>query len=143
MPCEWPQIDAGESEALLLELLDMPISFHRCLVPLTGKVTAALLLSYLLWNEDEARPDPAGWVTRPLDRLREETGLSKDELGSARRALRALGILEERRLGMPPRVEFRINRRRIAQLLVEQVGSARAPHPGPNAEDCPHGNLPH
>ena len=36
------------SPALLLEVFDAPITFHRCLVPITGGVTAALMLSKAL-----------------------------------------------------------------------------------------------
>ena len=30
---------------LLLQVFDLPVSFHRCLVPITGGVTPALMLS--------------------------------------------------------------------------------------------------
>ena len=32
---------------LLLEVFDIPVSFHRCLVPVTGGITSALMLSLL------------------------------------------------------------------------------------------------
>lgn len=110
-----------ETEALLLDLLDMPISFHRCFVALTGKVTAALLLSYLWWSGEEVDGDNDGWITKALDELRDETGLSRDELATARRILRELAILEERRHGMPAALAFRINHNRVAHLLTERV----------------------
>ena len=129
--------DRTDTEELLLELLDMPISFHRCFVGITGKVTAALLLSYLWWSTDEHGPSQDGWMPRPLDRIRDETGLSRDELASARHVLRALEILDDRRRGMPPVVEFRIDRDRVARLLLDHARNRRfssrmAPvtHPG-------------
>lgn len=129
--------DRTDTEELLLELLDMPISFHRCFVGITGKVTAALLLSYLWWSTDEPGPSQDGWMPRPLDRIRDETGLSRDELASARHVLRALDILDDRRRGMPPVVEFRIDRDRVARLLLDHARIRRhsnrmAPlaHPG-------------
>ena len=111
----------AETEALLLDLLDMPISFHRCFVALTGKVTAALLLSYLWWSGEEVENGHDGWVHKALDEIREETGLSKDELATARRILRELAILDERRHGMPPALAFRVNHDRVAHLLAEHV----------------------
>lgn len=117
-----------ETEELLLELLDMPISFHRCFVAISGKVTAALLLSYLWWAPDGADPEEDGWIARPLDTMREDTGLSRDELSSARRTLRELAILEERRRGMPPVVEFRVDRARVAQLLMDELRARQAAH---------------
>ena len=35
----------GITPQLLLEVFDIPVSFHRCLVPITGGVTSALMLS--------------------------------------------------------------------------------------------------
>jgi len=117
--------DRSETDDLLLELLDMPISFHRCFVAISGKVTAALLLSYLWWAADEAGSEAQGWFARPLDHIRDETGLSRDELCGARRILRERAILQDRRRGMPPVVEFRIDRARVARLLLDQVRSQR------------------
>lgn len=115
-----PDFSQPETEALLLDLLDMPISFHRCFVALTGKVTAALLLSYLWWSgEDDSHND--GWTSKALDEIRAETGLSKDELATARRILRELAVLDERRHGMPPALAFRVNQTRVAHLLTERV----------------------
>ena len=34
---------------LLLQVFDLPVSFHRCLVPITGGVTPALMLSQAIW----------------------------------------------------------------------------------------------
>jgi hypothetical protein len=47
-------LDDRLTEALLLDLLDMPISFHRCFIAITGRLTAALLLSHLWWVSEEA-----------------------------------------------------------------------------------------
>jgi DNA-binding transcriptional ArsR family regulator len=115
----------SETEDLLLELLDMPISFHRCFVAITGKVTAALLLSYLWWAANETGAEPEGWIARPLEHIRDETGLSRDELSGARRILRERAILEDRRRGIPPIVEFRIDRIRVAHLLLDQAHRQR------------------
>jgi hypothetical protein len=139
-----PHVDPPEMEALLFELLDMPISFYRCFVTLTGKVTAALLLSYLWWTEEEAGQESDNGIARPLQQIRDETGLSKEELGTARRVLRDLAILHERRHGIPPVVEFRLDRARVAHLLVQRVRARQAMPCSDGALDgsaC--GRLPH
>lgn len=41
---------AGITTDLLLEVFDLPVSFHRCLVPIAGGVTAALMLSQAIWT---------------------------------------------------------------------------------------------
>ena len=38
------------SAELLLEVFDMPVSFHRCLVPVAGGVAPALMLSQAIWT---------------------------------------------------------------------------------------------
>jgi DNA-binding transcriptional ArsR family regulator len=115
-------LDDRLTEALLLDLLDMPISFHRCFIAITGRLTAALLLSHLWWVSEEASAaEHEGWIVRSIEAIREETGLSRDELAGARRVLRDHGILTERRQGIPPTVAFRVNQARVAQLLIENA----------------------
>lgn len=120
--------DRPQTEELLLELLDMPISFHRCFVAITGKVTSALLLSYLWWSANDAGMESRDWIAMPLERIREDTGLSRDELSGARRSLRERGILDERRRGMPPVVEFHVDRARVAHLLMVRTSEQHATH---------------
>ena len=86
---------------LLLQILDLPVSFHRCLVPITGSVTAALLLSQAICNAQEADRTLSEWFSKSQDEWDEETGLSRWEQETARRALREAGFLEEQRFGMP------------------------------------------
>lgn len=137
------ELGVSGSEALLLEVLDMPINFHRCFVSITGKVTAALLLSYLWWSSDEAARAHDGWISRPLEEIRDDTGLSRDELATARRILRDLAFLEERRHGMPPELAFRVNRDHVAHAIVERVRSAQTGKVARTAAQHPAGRLPH
>ena len=93
---------------LLLQLFDLPVSFHRCLVPITGGVTAALMLSQAIWTTQELDPESEGWFSRSQDQWTEDTGLSRWEQETARRALRKAGFLEERRAGMPSKLWYRV-----------------------------------
>jgi hypothetical protein len=93
---------------LLLEVFDSPVSFHRCLVPVTGGVTAALMLSQAIWTTQSLEPASGGWFVRSQDQWTQETGLSRWEQETARRALRRSGLLEERRVGMPAKLWFRV-----------------------------------
>lgn len=128
MKAEFEEADPSEEDELLLELLDIPISFHRSFVTVTGRLTAALLLSYLWWPDEDERAGGARevWMTRPLDRIRDETGLTKDEISAARRVLRELEIVEERRFGVPPRVQFRVNHAHVSELLATKVRARAA-----------------
>ena len=104
---------------LVLEVFDLPITFHRCLVRVTGSVTAALMLSQAMaWTEPLA-PEAEGWFMRSQGDWAEETGLSRWEQETARRVLRNCGLLEERKMGIPARLWFRVNKPRLAATLRE------------------------
>jgi len=102
---------------LLLQILDLPVSFHRCLVPITGSVTAALLLSQAICTAQESDPSLNGWFSKSQDEWREETGLSRWEQETARRTLREAGFLEERRFGMPAKLWYRVCPERVWHAL--------------------------
>lgn len=103
--------------SLVLEVFDLPITFHRCLVGVTGSVTAALLLSQAMAWSEQLAPEVEGWFMRSQGDWTEETGLSRWEQETARRVLRNCGLLEERKMGIPARLWFRVNRPRLAAAL--------------------------
>ena len=98
----------GISDELLLAVFDMPVTFHRCLVPVAGGVTAALMLSQAIWLTDIVDPASDGWFMCSQEQWTKETGLTRWEQETARRALRRAGLLVERRLGMPAKLWFRV-----------------------------------
>ena len=54
-----PSIPPGLTAELLLDVFDLPISFHRCLVPVSGGVTSALMLSQAIWTAQAVDPTEA------------------------------------------------------------------------------------
>ncbi len=96
------------SPALLLDLYDEPIAFHRAHLRLTGSVTAALMLSYACHLAAELPEETRGWLRLSTTDWERETGLSRFEQEAARRLLRCRGLVEERRHGMPARLEIRV-----------------------------------
>ena len=108
---------------LLLQILDLPVSFHRCLVPITGSVTAALLLSQAICSAQEGDPTLNGWFRKSQDEWGEETGLSRCEQETARRLLREAGFLEERRSGMPAKLWYRVCPERVWRALQERAAA--------------------
>lgn len=108
---------SGITADLLLEVFDLPVSFHRCLVPITGGVTAALMLSQAIWTSQTIEPSDNGWFSRSQEQWTEETGLSRWEQETARRALRSAGFLEERRVGMPAKLWFRVRPEAVWRAL--------------------------
>lgn len=93
---------------VLLQVFDVPVSFHRCLIPLTGGVTAALMLSHAMGITQALDPADDGWFVKSREQWHEETGLSRWEWETARRALRDAGFLDERRAGLPARIWYRV-----------------------------------
>jgi hypothetical protein len=106
---------------LLLQLLDLPVSFHRCLVPITGSITAALMLSQAIWTTQENELEMGAWFTKSRDEWTNETGLSRWEQQSARKALRTAGFIEEQRLGTPAKLWYRVRADRIWCALRNSV----------------------
>ena len=113
----------GITTELLLEVFDIPVSFHRCLVPVTGGITSALMLSQAIWTTHALEPAAEGWFMRSQEEWTEETGLSRWEQETARRALRRAGLLEERRFGMPARLWFRVRAEAVWRALQVSAGN--------------------
>jgi len=115
----------GMTAELLLDVFDLPVSFHRCLVPITGSVTAALMLSQAIWTTHSLDRTAGGWFTRSQEAWCEETGLSKWEQQTARRVLREAGFLEERRSGMPAKLWFRVRPDAVWRALEARAATQR------------------
>ena len=111
----------GISDELLLAVFDMPVTFHRCLVPVAGGVTAALMLSQAIWLTDIVDPASDGWFMCSQEQWTQETGLTRWEQETARRALRRAGLLVERRLGMPAKLWFRVCPGAVTRALQASV----------------------
>ena len=105
------------TSSLVLEVFDMPVTFHRCLVRVTGSVTAALMLSQAMAWTDVLVPEVEGWFCKCQSEWTEETGLTRWEQETARRVLRERALLEERVEGMPARLWFRVNRQQLSMAL--------------------------
>ena len=112
----------GLSVELLLEVFDIPVSFHRCLVPVAGGVTAALMLSQAIWITQTLEPASGSWFMCSQEQWTQETGLTRWEQETARRALRRAGLLVERRLGMPAKLWFRVCPGAVMHALQASVG---------------------
>ena len=118
-------IPPGLTAELLLDVFDLPISFHRCLVPITGGVTAALMLSQAIWTTQEIDHTANGWFAKSQEQWAEATGLTRWEQETARRALRSFGFLEERRIGMPAKLWFRVRPELVWFALQRHAGAVQ------------------
>lgn len=100
-----------------LPVFDEPIVFQRAYVSLTGSAVAALFLSYAIYTTEHLPKDAEGWFRKTGDEWKAETGLTRFEQQTARRILRELDVLIERRAGLPAELWFKIRIDRILELL--------------------------
>lgn len=107
--------------ALLLDIFDEPIVFQRAYVGLTGSAVAALFLSYAVYTTERLPAEAEGWFKKSGDDWRIETGLTRFEQQTARRILRELDILIERKYGLPAELYFKIRVDRVLELLSAQA----------------------
>ncbi|SYF34689.1 Uncharacterised protein [Klebsiella pneumoniae] len=112
----------------ILPLLDRPIAFQRSFIRLDIGVTAALFLSQMTYWTN--RSDDDGWVYKTQEEWEEETGLSRYEQEGARKKLRSIGVLLEKRKGVPARLFYKVDNNVLYQMLVDANKNAEKPHTG-------------
>lgn len=115
---------------LVMRLYDRPIPFQRIFVAITGKVTAALMLSCAMQLTEDGEADADGWLSRTAEDWTNDTGLSKDEQVTAKRRLLELELFQEKRFrvdnGMRLVIQYRINFDTVERLVIEDDMRARA-----------------
>lgn len=112
----------------ILPLLDRPIAFQRSFIRLNIGMTAALFLSQMTYWTN--RSDYDGWVYKTQEEWEEETGLSRYEQEGARKKLRSIGVLLEKKKGVPARLFYKIDNNVLFQALVAANKNAEKPHTG-------------
>jgi len=90
-------------------------SRSRTMTRLFDSVPAADLYSYFLyWCTQTAD----GWCWRTVEQIEDYTGYTKSEIATGRSKLKALGVLEEKRVGLPARNYYRLRLDIVAELLL-------------------------
>jgi hypothetical protein len=89
-----------------LTSIGRPIAYYPSLNRITGGVLPTILLCQLVYWHDKG-DDPEGWIFKTQEQLWLETGLSRWEQESARKALRTRGLLHEKFAGLPRKLYFR------------------------------------
>lgn len=117
-------------ERLLRPAVAVPRAFFR----ITGNVGSALLLAQARYRSGLREFLTAdGWVIFSRDAIHEEVGLSRFEAETARRRLRELGLIQERRRGVPPHLEVRVDEQRLGELLAPLAAAELRAHGRPEA----------
>jgi hypothetical protein len=108
----------------LRAILTRPIAFHRMFVSVGGSVGAGVFLSQLLYWSERSN-DPNRWVYKTAADWFDETGLSRREVDTVRKALRTKGVIEEKLTGVPPVTHYRIEWEKLTPALKEAAGEHR------------------
>lgn len=91
------------------------IAFRRVFVDWAGSVNAALMLSQLMYWMERSNKE---WVYKTQSDWEDELGLTRREQDTARKELKARGLIEETKTGAPPRIYFRPGKRLLDLLGV-------------------------
>jgi hypothetical protein len=101
---------------LLPHVFNKPIAFHRILAEVAGSVNGGVFLSQAMyWSNIKTAQD--GWFYKTSQDWEVETFLSRREQETVRRQLVRIGVLEERRAGIPAKLYFRINGDVLLKML--------------------------
>lgn len=105
---------------LFASVLSRTIAYHPVFRDVAGSTVGAVFLSQAYyWSTGQRIPsERAGWFYKTCKEWQEETRLSRSEQLRARRDLRNAGLLEEKRRGRPARLFYRLNIKRLFELVV-------------------------
>jgi len=97
------------------EFFDMPIAFHRSFVSFGGATGAILLSQMCYWSK--RTKDKDGWFWKTSTEWTEETGLSIKEQATARARLVKCGAIDEKLIGVPAKLHFKVNFDAVYELI--------------------------
>lgn len=109
-----------------IKVLDRPIAFHRFLVEPCGSITAALMLSQAIYWTNRTAQERNGWFWKTAEEWQEETGLTRREQENARALLKSRNLLEEKLVGVPARLHYRVVQTSLA--LLSKLDSTEPPN---------------
>lgn len=119
-----------------LQMLDRPVAFHPAFRRATRSTVAAIMLSQALYWTNRLSEDRNGWFYKTIAEWESETALSRAEQETARRVLKGLNILEEKRVGLDATVWFHFDWEVLAALIT------RCGNPASGDEEIPHQQVP-
>jgi hypothetical protein len=95
-------------------LPDRPIAFNREFVRMGCGINGSLMLSQCVyWSSRTKNSD--GWFYKTQAEWEDETGMTRHELDGARKKLKSLGFIEEKKQGIPCKLNYRIVANKIAE----------------------------
>ena len=83
-----------------------------------GPAGGILLCQFIYWQKRTKNED--GWFYPTQAKLEEETGLSENYQQTARKHMSARGFLEEKRMGIPGQLHYRLDLALLTRFLLDQ-----------------------
>ena len=111
---------------LIEAMNEQPIAFNKHYVFLGCGINGALMLSQLVYWTSRTK-DADGWIYKDHHDWTRETGLTRKEQHTARKTLKSLGFISEKKHGVPPRIFFRVERENLYKSLIEYSESIDSP----------------
>ena len=111
---------------LIEAMNDQPIAFNKHYVFIGCGINGALMLSQLVYWTSRTN-DNDGWIYKTQTEWTQETGLTRKEQETARKTLKILGFISEKKVGVPRRVFFRVERENLYKSLVEYSETLATP----------------
>ena len=102
----------------VIALLGSPIAYYTIFAKELGGVEAGVFTSQFFYWYGRGQ-DPTGWIYKTQADIEAETGLSRRNQETARKRLRELKVLEEKRMGVPSRLFYRLNLDRLFGMMNE------------------------
>ncbi|EPV7561927.1 DNA-binding protein [Acinetobacter baumannii] len=107
---------------LIEAMNEQPIAFNKHYVFLGCGINGALMLSQLVYWTSRTK-DSEGWIFKTHHEWTQETGLTRREQDTARATLKSLKFISEKKMGVPCRVYYRVERENLYQALIEHSES--------------------
>lgn len=105
------------------ELLDRPVSFLPVFARIGGSVNAGIMLSQArYWSKRTS--DPEGWFYKTQEEWELETALTRYEQEGARKQLKQRGLIEEKKIGLPAKLHYRVVNDRVWSHLQQVCGNS-------------------
>ncbi|WP_227602088.1 DNA-binding protein [Acinetobacter sp. FL51] len=103
---------------LIEAMNDQPIAFNKHYVFIGCGINGALMLSQLVYWTSRTR-NKDGWIYKTHEEWTLETGLTRREQDTARKTLKTLGFLVEKKVGVPCKLHFRVERENLYKALIK------------------------
>lgn len=97
-------------------LLDRPIAYNPSFRRITSSAVAGIFLSQA-WYWSKRHKEDDGWFYKTGKEWEEETGLTRSEQETARKHCARVGVLEQKRKGIPATMYYRVKKERVYELL--------------------------